>query len=77
MHSAHSITINHSSTPKIIIDYFTKKQDNRVYLFLKGTVSLISSDPQYKDDNDRFITVSLKAFSFIIIIIKIYSHTKI
>ena len=29
---------------------------------IKGTVNVISSGPPYKDDNTRFITVSLKTF---------------
>ena len=31
-----------------------------IKLFIKGTKSLISIDPPYKDDNARFITVHLK-----------------
>ena len=34
-----------------------------VTLLLKGTVSVISSDPPCKDGNARFTTVSLKALS--------------
>ena len=30
---------------------------------LKGTVSVISSDPPWKDGNARFTTVHLKAYS--------------
>ena len=32
-------------------------------MFIKGTASLISSDPPCKDDNARFTTVPLKALS--------------
>ena len=32
-------------------------------MFIKGTVSLISSDPSCKDGNARFTTVTLKALS--------------
>ena len=45
-----------------------RKIKSRLVLFylklvLKGTVSVISSDPPCKDDNARFSTVPLKALS--------------
>ena len=33
------------------------------FLFVKGTVNVISSDPPWKDDNPRFTTVPLKPLS--------------
>jgi len=39
---------------------YSRRESVQVFLF-KGTVSVISSDPPYKDDNIRFTTVPLKA----------------
>ena len=41
---------------------YTRRESVQVFLF-KGTVSVISSDSPYKDDNARFTTVPLKALS--------------
>ena len=42
---------------------YVRYQTIKNYKFIKGTVSVISSDPPCKDDNVRFTTEPLKALS--------------
>ena len=39
---------------------YISEQNIKLQTIVKGTVSVISNDPLYKDGNDRFTTVPLK-----------------